>query len=700
MNPESALASSLAPDSEPVPRYDRDLSWLAFNGRVLQEAADPDLPLLDRLLFAAIASSNLDEFFRVRVATLQAMLRLKKKQRTRFGLAPKSLLNEILARVRVQQETLGRVLRGEVLPGLAAAGITLVDERQVSERHRPALHEYFTTMVRPLLETISLDDERLIPFLEDRAIYLAVARHPKHPTGSRRYEPNWSLLRVPSDRIPRFVPLADVTAAAAHEVIFLDDVIRLHLPLLFPDDELGDAYAIKLSRDAELSLHEDLEGDVAERIRRALSKRRTGRPSRFLFDGTAPWGLVQTLAERLELDQADLISGWRYHHLADLMDFPSFGRDDLRSAPMPPLPHPVLDAGGSPFAAIAAADQLLLLPYQRFSSVTGFLEAAAVDPAVSTIRVTLYRVAQDSAVARALIAAAERGADVTAFVEVQARFDEATNLEWADRMRSAGVRVLTSREGIKVHAKLALVERRGTDGTPERYAYLSTGNFNEQTARIYTDIGLFTAHPELTAEVARVFAELDDPASRGEYRHLLVAPHAMRQRFEALVEFEMAEAVAGRPARIVLKLNSLEDPAMVALLHRASLAGVEIDGIIRGICCQVPGEEGSGQRLRLRSLVDRFLEHARIYRFHHGGADLVYVGSADWMTRNLDRRVEVVFPLLDPAVANRVREILALQLADTVRARIINAEQDNQRVPAGDPPVRAQLELYQRLAME
>lgn len=696
MNPELAMESAPASGAESIAMYDRDLSWLAFNGRVLQEAEDANLPLLDRLLFVAIASSNLDEFFRVRVATLQAILRLKKKQRARFGLAPKSLLNEILARVRVQQETLGRVLRGEVLPGLAEAGITLVDENRLSERHRPALREYFTTKVQPLLETISLDDERLVPFLEDRAIYLAVARHPRQPGGLRRYEPNWSLVRVPSDRIPRFVPLADEGSPASHEVIFLDDVIRLHLPLLFPDDELGGAWAVKLSRDAELSLHEDLDGDVAERIRRALSKRRTGRPSRFLFDGAAPWGLVQTLAERLELDQSDLISGWRYHHLADLMDFPFFGRDDLRSPSMPPLAHPVLDVGGSPFAAIATADQLLLLPYQRFSSVTGFLEAAAVDPAVTAIRVTLYRVASDSAVARALIAAAERGAEVTAFVEVQARFDEATNLEWADRMRSAGVRVLTSREGIKVHAKLALVERRASgDGSMQRFAYLSTGNFNEKTARIYTDIGLFTAHPELTTEVAQVFAELEDPASRGEYRHLLVAPHAMRQRFEALVEYEMAEAAAGRPARIVLKLNSLEDHGMVTLLHRAALAGVEIDGIIRGICCLVPGADGSGQRLRLRSLVDRFLEHARIYRFHHGGADLVYVGSADWMTRNLDRRVEVVFPLLDPAVANRVREVLALQLADTERARIIDAEQSNRRVPRGDPPVRAQLELYE-----
>lgn len=701
MNPDSTLTPSLPSETASVPMYDRDLSWLAFNGRVLQEAEDPTLPLLDRLQFVAIASANLDEFFRVRVATLQAVLRLKKKQRTRFGLAPKSLLTEILARVRTQQETLGRVLRGELLPGLAEAGVALVDERRVSERHRPALLEYFTTTILPLLETIPLDDERLIPFLEDRAIYLAVARHPRLPGTGRRYEPDWSLVRIPSDCLPRFVPLAAVAPATGDEVIFLDDVIRLHLPLLFPDDEIGAAYAVKLSRDAELALHEDLDGDVAERIRRALSKRRTGRPSRFLFDGTAPWGLVQTLAERLDLDQADLISGWRYHHLADLMDFPSFGRDDLRSAPWPPLAHPVLDCGGSPFAAIAAQDQLLLLPYQCFSSVTGFLEAAAVDPEVSAIHVTLYRVASDSAVARALIAAAERGARVTVFVEVQARFDEATNLEWADRMRSAGVRVLTSREGIKVHAKLALVERPAPgESTAQRLAYLSTGNFNEKTARIYTDIGLFTAHPELTAEVAQVFAELEDPASRGEYRHLLVAPHAMRQRFEALVEFEMAEAKAGRPARIMLKLNSLEDPGMVTLLHRASAAGVEIDGIIRGICCLMPGQEESGARLRLRSLVDRFLEHARVYRFHHGGADLVYVGSADWMTRNLDRRVEVVFPLLDPAVANRVRDILALQLADNLRARIIDSEQSNQRVPRGEPPVRAQMALYQRLAAE
>ena len=678
--------------------FDRDLSWLAFNARVLQEAADPAMPLLDRLQFLAIASSNLDEFFRVRVATLQAGLRLKKKQRSRLGLGPRSLLQAIFARVRAQQETLGQLLRAEILPGLARAGIVVVDERTVSAQHHGALAAYFEETVRPLLEVIPLDDDRLIPFLEDRAIYLAVARHPRDAEGRQRYEPTWSLVRVPSDRLPRFIPLANATANGGHEVIFLDDLIRLHLPTLFSGDSLGGAYAVKLSRDAELALHEELDGDVAERIRRALAKRRTGRPSRFLFDSQAPWGLIRTLAERLALEEEELVPGWRYHHLADLAAFPGCGHAALRRAPLPALPHPVLEGDGSPFEAIAAADQLLLLPYQRFRSVLRWLEAAASDPAVTAIQVTLYRVAADSAVARALIAAAERGARVSVFVEVQARFDEATNLEWADRMRAAGVRVLTSREGIKVHAKLALVERREeTSSGFRRYAYLSTGNFNEQTARFYTDIGLFTAHPELTAEVAQVFAELEDPTVRGGYRHLLVAPHALRTRFEELVAHEIAEAGAGRPARITLKLNRLEAPAMVALLQRAAEAGVEIDGIIRGICCLVPGAGPAGQRIRLRSLVDRYLEHARVYRFHHGGDDLLYVGSADWMTRNLDRRVEVVFPVLDPGLAHAIREMMALQLADSVSARIIDAEQRNAFVPRSNVPVRAQEALHGRL---
>ena len=451
---------------------------------------------------------------------------------------------------------------------------------------------------------------------------------------------------------------------------------------------------MKLSRDADLNLEDEFSGDLAARVRKALAKRDTGLPSRFLYDPRAPYSTVMTLKERLGLEDEDLMVGGRYHGLSDLRTFPDFGRDEHKYEALPPLPHPTLQ-GESILECVGAQDHLLHLPYQSFESIERFLSEAADDGAVEEIWASLYRVAPDSVVARTLIRAARAGKSVTAVVEVQARFDEASNLAWAEQMEAAGVRVVFTRLGLKVHAKLLLIGRRTGSGF-EQFAYIGTGNFNEVTARFYTDLGLFTSRPALCKEVRQVFADLvaDEPSDG--YEHLLVAPLGLRRGFEALVRKEIAEAEAGRPAGMTLKMNSLEDPGMVALLLEAAEAGVDVELIVRGICCLRTEGPGVGN-LRVRSIVDRFLEHSRVYAFHHGGRNKIYLASADWMIRNLNRRVEVAVPVEDEGLKSEVLALLDLQLRDNVKARWIDRDQTNPRVEFPGPQLRSQVAHYEWL---
>jgi polyphosphate kinase len=675
------------------PRFiDRELSWLSFNARVLQEAASPEVPLGERLLFLSIFSSNLDEFFRVRVASIRSLLLIRKKKRKKLHLRPRALLRRITAEVTEQQERFGEIFREQILPELERRGVDLVDDRQLPDELRSAVEGYFDREVRSHLSPVTLAEEGEPPFLEDHAVCLVVALSPASGVDVGGTDPRLALVGVPSPPVPRFFTLP--TRDGRTRVMFLDDVIRHNLPRLFPDDEVVGAFAVKISRDADLYLEDELGSSLREAIRKSLEKRERGMPVRFLYDLRAPRGLVIRLQELLGLAEEDLIDGGRYHNLHDLAGFPLPDDPELRYEPMPPQPHPVLKDATSILAAVAARDQLLRFPYQCYEYVIEFLEEAATDPEVEEIWISLYRVASDSAVARALIEAARRGVAVTVFVEVQARFDEQSNLEWADRMEEAGVRTLFGVRGLKVHGKIALVRRRERDRVRD-YAYLATGNFNEKTARIYADHGLMTADPRLTGEVHRVFRILAGEGIEPTFEHLLVSPFHLRSRFYELIDAETAAALAGEPSGITAKMNSLQDRPMIERLYAAAQAGVPVRLLVRGICCARPGLEGVSAGIEARSIVDRFLEHSRIYWFHAGGEDKLYLSSADWMSRNLNRRVEVAFPVYDLDIRQELIDELEGQWMDNTKARILELDQKNTFVERGDAPaVRSQYATY------
>jgi polyphosphate kinase len=665
---------------------DRELSWLSFNGRVLQEAMDPSVPLFERLGFLAIFSSNLDEFFRVRVASLRSLARLKKKKVRKLALNPARLLREIHRTVHEQQEAFGECFRNRILPDLERAGIRLVNETAVTADQAALLGTFFREQVRPLLDPVLLDRDTA-PHLADRTIYLVAELWPA-ASANVPDRPLYGLVQVPSPPLPRFVSLA--ADGDRHLVLFLDDVVRFHLRDVFPGFDAGTAYAVKLSRDAELNFEDEFEGDVVAAMRKSLKKRETGPPSRFLYDPQASYALISSLKQRFALEDDDLIVGGRYHNLHDLRDFPRCGRDELTYREVTPCAHPQLERSPSILDAVAERDRVLHFPYQSYDYVIRFLNEAARDPDVEEVYLTIYRVSRDSPICCALLDAAERGKKTRVFVEVQARFDEAANLEWAARMERAGVVTMYSIPGIKVHAKLALVVRREA-GERRRYSYLGTGNFNERTALRYTDVGLLTSDARITADVETVFRYLAGEEDAPVFEHLLVAPFYLRDKLYRLIDAEVAAAAQGRPAGITLKLNALEDRDIIARLYDASRAGVPIQLVVRGICCMLPGVDGLSETVQARSIIDRYLEHSRVYVFHNGGAETVFIASADWMTRNLSHRVEVAVPLYDAGVRRQVREFLDFQLADDTRARILDARGSNRYVPrTHDKPVRAQ----------
>ncbi len=674
------------------PLLDRETSWLHFNARVLQEAADPTVPLFERLFFCGVFSSNLDEYFRVRVASLRSLLRdddggaagLAAKD---LGLDPNRLLHEIHRIVLDQQERYGRII-GSVFDALEAEGIRRVDEESVRPEHHPFLRDYFDERIASAVEPVVLDDRAdTAPFLANRAVYLVVELWGSDRP-STSWRPRYALVCVPSST-DRFVVLP--TLDDWSEVIYVDDIIRFNLDRIFPQHEVGRSYAVKLTRDAELYVDDEFDGDLVDAIRRSLKNRETGVPSRFLYDMRAPYVLVHRLQHLLGLSEEDMVLGARYHNLNDLMAFPRFGRDDLSYPAWPELPHPDLDAAPSLLAAIRVRDRLLHTPYQSFDHVIRFLEEAAADPDVEEVWLTVYRVAGDSAILHALLAAAEAGKQVTVFMEVQARFDEESNLIWADRLEAAGVRTLYSIRGLKVHAKVAMVVRR-EGGAARRYGFLGTGNFNEKTARIYADHGLFTCDERITADLARLFAHLAGELDEPEFEHLLVAPFTLRKGFNALIDHERDRAAAGQPSGMVLKMNALQDEKIIRRLYDAAAAGVPVEVIVRGICCLVPGVPRVSDTVRVRSILDRYLEHARIYVFHHDGEERMYLASADWMKRNLSRRIEVAIPIYDSEVRGELRALLDLQLADDRKARLLDPDGGNAYVGGGPEggTVRAQ----------
>ena len=684
-------------------RYvNRELSWLSFNERVLQEAESPSVPLLERIKFLAIFSSNLDEFFRVRVASLRSLLRLRRKKRKKKGLDPTKLLREIHAVALAQQERFGQVFRDDILPGLEEAGIHLIGEGEAEEGadgdHRAIMEAYFVENVAEHLEPVILEREETPPFLKDHTSYLVAELQPGAGIGMGTAGPELGIVEVPSPTpLPRFLSTPGPGPGEGRNIVFLDDVIRSNLHRVFPERLVAGAYAIKVSRDADLYLDDEFDTGLRQAIKKSLGKRATGAPIRFLYDMRFPQAIITRLSSSFGLGEGDLIEGGRYHNLNDLAGLPVGDLPELEYAPLEPLPHPTLEGGASSLDLIRAKDHLLHFPYQSYAYVVRLLQEAAADPDVDAIWISLYRVASDSEVVKALIEAAENGKEVMAFVEVQARFDEELNLEWAERMELAGIRVIHGTRKIKVHAKLCLIRRREGD-TSRLYALLATGNFNEKTARVYADHGLMTADPRLTEEVRRVFRLLCGEDVEPDFEHLLVAPHHLRDRFNALIDAETEAARQGRPSGITAKMNGLQDRDIIDKLYEASAAGVPVRLVIRGICCLRPGVEGLSESIEVTSIVDRFLEHSRMFVFHADGAEKLYLSSADWMTRNLNRRVEVAFPIYDPALREELRHVLDLQGADNTKARIIDEHQRNRfaRETHG-ATVRSQFDTYRYL---
>ena len=678
-------------------RYvNRELSWLSFNERVLQEAESSSVPLLERIKFLAIFSSNLDEFFRVRVASLKSLLAIRRKKRKKKGLDPTALLREIQTVALAQQERFGQVFREEILPGLQDAGIHLISEQGVNEEHRAIMEDYYLEHVAEHLEPVILGQEDSPPFLKDHTSYLVAELQPGLDIRMETAGPELGIVEVPSPPLPRF--WSTDGPGERRNIVFLDDVIRLNLHRVFPERVVAGAYAIKVSRDADLYLDDEFDTELRLAIKKSLKKRATGDTIRFLYDMRSPHAMITRLSTYFGLREGDLIEGGRYHNLNDLARLPVGDLPELEDAPLEPLPHPTLKESGSSLDLIRAKDRLLHFPYQSYGYVIRLLQEAASDPDVDAIWISLYRVASESEILKALIVAAEKGKDVMAFVEVQARFDEELNLEWAERMEQAGIRVIHGTRGIKVHAKLCLIRRREEDES-RLYALLSTGNFNENTARVYADHGLMTADPRLTAEVHRVFRRLCGEDVESDFEHLLVAPDHLRDRFYALIDAETEAARQGRPSGITAKMNGLQDRGIIDKLYEASAAGVPVRLLIRGICCLRPGVEGLSDLIEVTSIVDRFLEHSRIFMFHADGAEKLYLASADWMTRNLNRRVEVAFPIYDPDIRSELRHVLDLQCADNTKARTVDADQQNEFVPGvRGAAVRSQFDTYRYLS--
>jgi len=671
----------------------RDLSWLRFNARVLQEAQCPTVPLLERLKFLAIFSANLDEFFKVRVATLRRLVKLKKKTRAQLPHErPKRLLAEVLAEVHRQQEEFGHTFRQVLLPELRAAGIRLLTSEELTDAQCAWVKQYFEEHVRDLLSPVVLDDTLHQLFLKDQAVYLTFDLTQPLAKTKKADAERVVIMELPTKRHGgRFVALPGGagTAADPHLVLFLDDVVRAGAPGLFPAYGQVQVNAIKLSRDAELDIAEEVSDDLMAKIKSSLAKRATGYPARLLFDPATPSSVLKALKRKTGIEDEELVEGSRYHNFRDFFGFPTFGRADLLNPAWPELPHPTLPRTGPLLPALARRDHLLHPPFQSFDVVPRLLREAAQDPRVSAISITLYRVAPKSAVAKALLKAVRNGKQVTAVVELKARFDEESNMHWAEKLRRAGANVIFTPAELKCHAKLLLITRRdeATD-QPRRFAYLSSGNFNEATAHLYADHALLTANAEIAAEVDQVFRYFVTGEEPSHLHHLLVAPFTLRKQLLKLIAAEAARAKKGEEAYIILKVNSLEDAGMIAALYAASQAGVRIELLIRGIGCLVPGEAGLSATISQRGLLDRYLEHARIYVFANGGEEKVFVSSADWMGRNLDRRVEVAFPILDETLRAEVRYLLDLERHDNVKARDFD---NHYLLPAeGEPALRAQ----------
>lgn len=658
----------------------RELSWLSFNERVLQEAMDEKNPLIERVRFMGIFSNNRDEFFRVRVASVRRMMELGKKARSKLYADPAELLETISQKV-VQQEVLFLKTYKSLSFALGRAGVHLVDEKTLSSEHLEFVMNYFKQTVRPALVPLMLT-KRSVQDLTDKSSYLAVRMELEDASV------NFALIEVPSQIIPRFLVLPQIDGQ--HYVMFLDDVIRMGLSQvfkLFPYKYIN-AYAMRMTRDAELDIDQDIEESVLEKLSKSVNKRKKAQPVRFVHDKNMPSDLLEFLKKKLRLT-GNIIPSGRYHNLKDFMGFPNFGLKEHCYEEWLPARHPELTNKRSLLDVLAKKDIMLNYPFQSFGHTIDILREAAIDPAVLEIKINMYRVASNSNFVNALINASKNGKKVTAVIELRARFDEEHNILISKKLQENGVRVIFGVEGLKVHCKLIVITRK-KKSTIQYFAHVGTGNFHEKTAKLYTDVSLWTSNPKISKEVYKVFDFFKANYKRGIYRNLLISPFNMRRKLNELIETEIKNAAEGKEAYIILKLNNLVDEDMIERLYRASQSGVKVQMIIRGICSLVPGIKGVSDNIEVVSILDRYLEHTRVLVFGNNENEVMYISSADWMGRNLNRRVEIAVPIYDDSVKAEIRKTLDFQLADNQKARIIDAEQSNQYKRKKGKKVRSQ----------
>jgi polyphosphate kinase len=674
----------------------REISWLHFNDRVLQESADKNVPLIERLRFLGIFSNNLDEFFKVRYATVKRIVEAGKSGKSVLGGEKAKDLLEEITQIVIKQQSKSLVILRKIETELAAENIHIIDETEVSEKQAKFIKDYFQRKVNPELITIILNNLTQFPILKDTAAYLAVKMVLKKEQAGflkRKTEMQYALIEIPKG-IDRFVVLPEEDGKSY--IIILDDLIRFCLDDIFTmfDYEEISAHMIKITRDAELDIDNDLSKSFIEKISSSVEHRKIGDPVRFVYDKKIRIDTLRYLKEKMNIEETDsVIPGGRYHNRRDYMGFPSLGRGDLLYDKITALPVKGLSLEGSILEKIAKKDYMIYTPYHTYSYVIKFLKEAALDPFVKSIQITVYRLASNSQVAAALINAAKNGKQVTVQIELQARFDEQANIEYANQLQEEGINLKFGIPGLKVHSKICLIDRE-EGGSTKRYGFISTGNFNESTAKIYTDYTLFTAHEAILKELQKVFNFFETTYKITKYKHLIVSPHYTKNVFSKLIDNEIANAIVGKDAFIKIKMNSFTSYKMVDKLYEASRAGVKIQLIIRGVCCIIPGVEGMSENIEAISVVDKFLEHPRLFIFGNDGNPRVYISSADWMTRNLDYRVEVGCPIYDEDIKQELLDTFDISWNDNTKARVFSAKQDNAYKDDDKPKIRSQFALY------
>ena len=680
--------------------FKRDVSWLSFNYRVLMEAEDASLPIYERIKFLSIYSSNLEEFYEIRVAEHRGVI-MKKNFVEESAAEAEETLAAITREVNRQQRDYYRIFYEQILPALNRQHIFLYQDEHPQPFHEDFVRDFFNEEVFPFLSPVMIQAGEIRTFIRDRRLYLVIRMVKK----SDRLEDaddkpayHYALMKIPFSKVPRFIELPP--HEGKYYIMFIDDIIRANLHSVFPGYEIESCYSIKISRDADIYLEDEGKGSILEKIRKKVKKRKIGALSRFMYDQAMPADFLAFVCGAFGILPDDLVVGGRYNNLQDLSKLPNPAGKQLEQHPPLPMRIPYLDEVGSIFKVIKKRDVMLHFPYESFDYLLRFLMEAAFDPKVDEIKITQYRVAENSAVINTLISAAQNGKKVTVFVELKARFDEENNMRTAERMEQAGIKIIYSIPGLKVHAKVAVILRKDNpEGAKRRdFAYLSTGNFNEKTAKIYADMALLTSQEAIITDINKVFAVLEGRLQAPTFRHLLVARFNMVPELQRMIQREIDHVQAGGKGRIILKMNGLHDQQMIDMLYRASEAGVEIDLIVRGICCLVPDQPYS-RNIRVTRIVDMFLEHARIWYFYNEGQEELFLTSADWMRRNLNRRIETAFPILDPEIKQEVIDILHIQLQDNVKACWLDSELRNcfKRERTTSSPVRAQLAIYDYL---